>query len=112
MAAGQGLGTLPAAPPLPRIPILQIAMGISVTTFMRENDILTLKLSDDLEDDLLKKVNGKSMAQVGEAKAARLQWNIRDYDLLRNLINRARLAAIKNHGCPYVISHTTTQTDW
>ena len=85
---------------------LQIAMGISLTTFMRETDILTLKLSDDLEDDLLKKVIGKSMAQVGEAKAARLQWNIRDYDLLRNLINRARLAAIKNHGCPYVISHT------
>jgi len=85
---------------------LQIAMGISLTTFMRETDILTLKLSDDLEDDLLKKVIGKSLAQVGDAKAARLQWNIRDYDLLRNLINRARLASIKNHGCPYVISHT------
>ena len=85
---------------------LQIAMGISVTTFMRETDILTLKLSDDLEDDLLKKVIGKSIAQVGEAKAARLQWSIKDYDLLRNLINRARLLSIKNYGCPYVISHT------
>ena len=88
---------------------LQIAMGISLTTFMRETDILTLKLSDDLEDDLLKKVIGKSLAQVGEAKAERLQWNMKDYVLLRNLINRARLAAIKNYGCPYVISHTPKQ---
>ena len=64
---------------------LQIAMGISLTTFMRETDILTLKLSDDLEDDLLRKVIGKSLAQVGEAKAERLQWNIKDYDLLRSV---------------------------
>lgn len=85
---------------------LQIAMGISLTTFMRETDILTLKLSDDLEDDLLRKVIGKSLAQVGEAKAERLQWNMKDYVLLRNLINRARLLSIKNYGCPYVISHT------
>ena len=88
---------------------LQIAMGISVTTFMRETDILTLKLSDDLEDDLLKKVIGKSIAQVGEAKAARLQWSIKDYDLLRNLINRARLLSIKNYACPFVISYTPKQ---
>jgi hypothetical protein len=85
---------------------LQIAMGISLTTFMRETDILTLKLSDDLEDDLLRKVIGKSLSQVGEAKAERLQWNMKDYVLLRNLINRARLLAIKNYACPYVISHT------
>ena len=88
---------------------LQIAMGISLTTFMRETDIITLKLSDDLEDDLLRKVIGKSLAQVGEAKAERLQWNMKDYVLLRNLINRARLLAIKNYGCPYVISHTPKQ---
>ena len=88
---------------------LQIAMGISLTTFMRETDILTLKLSDDLENDLLKKVIGKSLAQVGEAKAERLQWNIKDYDLLRQLVSRARLASIRNYSCPYVISHTPKQ---
>ena len=88
---------------------LQIAMGISLTTFMRETDILTLKISDDLEDDLLRKVIGKSLAQVGEAKAERLQWNIKDYDLLRQLVSKAKVLSLKNYRCPYVISHTPKQ---
>ena len=85
---------------------LQVAMGISLTTFMREGDICSLKLSDNLEDNLLKKVIGKSLSQVGEAKASRLQWNVGSYDLLRQLLQKARESSFKNGACPYVISHT------
>jgi len=87
---------------------LQIAMGMSLTTFMREGDICSLKLSDNLEDNLLKKVIGKSLAQSGEAKASRLQWNVGSYDLLRQLLHKARKSSLRNGACPYVISHTPT----
>jgi len=85
---------------------LQIAMGLSLTTFMRESDICSLKLSDNMEDNLLKKVIGKSLSRFGEAKASRLQWNVGSYDLLRQLLQKAREASLKNGACPYVISHT------
>ena len=86
-------------------PCLQIAMGISLTTFMREGDICSLKLSDNLEDNLLKKVIGKSLQQKGNAKAARLQWDVGNYNLLRQLIGDARELSMKNRRCPYVLNH-------
>ena len=88
---------------------LQVAMGISLTTFMREGDICSLKLSENLEDSLLKKVIGKSEQQKGNAKAARLQWNVANYTLLRQLINTARESSLTNYRCPYVINHTPKQ---
>ena len=84
-------------------------MGISLTTFMRQADICSLKLSANLEKDLLKKVIGKSLNQKGHIKAARLQWDVGNYDLLRQLIHKARELAIKNWGCPYVLSHDFEQ---
>ena len=84
---------------------LQIAMGISLTTFMREGDICSLKLSKNIEDNLLKKTIGKSLSQKGVAKAARLQWDVANYDLLRQLINRARELSLQHRACPFVISH-------
>lgn len=88
---------------------LQIAMGISLLTFMRETDILTLKINEDIENDLLKRVIGKSEQQKGEVKAARLKWDLGNYNLLRKLINRGRELSLKNGRCPYLISHRPLQ---
>src|SRR5690606_27877868 len=84
---------------------LQIAMGISLTTFMRQDDILQLRLKDDLENDLLKKVISKSFHQRGAVSAARLMWDTGNYELLRQLIRRAREMSLKNARCPFVVSH-------
>lgn len=88
---------------------LQIAMGISLTTFMREGDICGLRIDKNLRDNLLRKVIGKSYEQKGSARAARLSWNQTNYELLRQLIARGMELAIKNHGCPFLISHKPKQ---
>lgn len=88
---------------------LQIAMGVSLTTFMREGDICRLKIGDNLRDDLLKKVIGKSYEKRGSAKAARLSWNQTNYELLRQLIARGQRLSLKNGRCPYLISHEPKQ---
>lgn len=90
-------------------PALQIAMGISLTTFMREEDICTLKIDSNLRDNLLERVIGKSLEQRGSAKAARLSWNQTNYQLLRQLISRGLELALKNQACPYIISHMPKQ---
>ncbi|MEM1113221.1 MAG: hypothetical protein AAGI11_15020 [Pseudomonadota bacterium] len=89
-----------------KYPALQIAMGISLVTIMREGDICALQFSEHLEGDLLKKVISKSEGQRGTVGAARLQWSNTRHVLLKRLLARAREEAIKNYGCPYVISHT------
>lgn len=86
-------------------PGLQIAMGISLITFMREGDICALRWSDNVEGDLLKRVIGKSLNQRGSASAARLQWDVGSHDLLKKLLARARELSMKNYRCPAVISH-------
>jgi len=86
-------------------PCLQVAMGISLTTFLREDDILKLRWSSDIEEGLLKKVVGKSLNQRDEIGASRLQWNTNQYELLRQLLKRARELRIKNTTCPFVIAH-------
>lgn len=88
---------------------LQIAMGISLLTFMREGDILDLRLTDHLEGDLLKRVIGKSESQKGSANASRLKWDLANYTLLRQLIQRGRELSLKNRRCPYLISHWPKQ---
>ena len=105
----EGFWKIYAAAGTMNYPCLQIAMGISLTTFMREGDICSLKLSDNLEDNLLKKVIGKSLQQKGNAKAASLQWNIGNYNLLRQLISMARELSLVNRRCPYVINHMPKQ---
>lgn len=85
---------------------LQIAMGISLITFMREGDICSLKLRTHLEGDLLKLVVGKSLAQKGAVGAARLQWDVGNHRLLRGLLARSRELSMRNRRCPFVVSHT------
>ena len=87
---------------------LQIAMGISLLTFMREGDILDLKITEHLEGDLLKRVIGKSESQKG-ANASRLKWDLANYTLLRQLIQRGRELSMRNKRCPYLISHWPKQ---
>ncbi|MEO1082430.1 MAG: tyrosine-type recombinase/integrase [Pseudomonadota bacterium] len=87
-------------------PALQIAMGISLLTFMRESDICTLRLSENVEGELLKRVIGKSLNQRGSASASRLQWDLGNDSFLKALIKRAREEAMRNYRCPFVISHT------
>lgn len=87
---------------------LQIAMGVSLLTFMREGDVLDLKIGDHLEGDLLKRVIGKSESQKG-VSGSRLKWDLANYNLLRQLINRGRELSLKNRRCPYLISHWPKQ---
>lgn len=89
-------------------PGLQIAMGLSLLTFMREGDILSLRF-EHIDEDFLKKTINKSAAQKGHVNATRLQWNMDQYKPLRQLINRARELSLKNQRCPYVISHMPKQ---
>lgn len=86
-------------------PALQIAMGLSLTTFMREADLCSLVLDENVERGLLKKVIGKSLEARGSANAARLQWDGSIHDLVRQLIARARELSLKNYRCPYLLSH-------
>lgn len=88
---------------------LQIAMGISLTTFMREADICSLVIDEHLRDHLLRRVIGKSEAQRGSAHAARLQWDQTNYALLRQLIARGMQLSMKHQRCPYLISHEPKQ---
>lgn len=88
---------------------LQIAMGLSLTTFMREGDICSLKLCTNLESDLLKLVVGKSLAQRGSIHAARLQWDIGNHRLVKSLLAKSRELGLKNYRCPFVISHKPIQ---
>lgn len=90
-------------------PALQIAMGISLITFMREGDICSLIIDENLKDDLLKKVIGKSYAQKGSANAARLSWDQSGDTLLRQLIQRGKELSMKNMRCPNLISHMPKQ---
>lgn len=88
---------------------LQIAMGISLTTAMREGDICSLRIDNDIQGHFLKKAIGKSIAQKGAAKAARLSWRTDNYVLLRQLITRGRELSMKNGRCPFLISHKPKQ---
>lgn len=88
---------------------LQVAMGISLLTFMREGDICDLRLDQDIEENLLQRVIGKSEAQKGSVKASRLKWDLGNYNLLRELIQRSRKLSLKNRRCPFVISHWPKQ---
>lgn len=88
---------------------LQIAMGISLLTFMREGDICALRINSDILDDLLQRVVGKSEAQRGSAQASRLKWDLQNYNLLRRLIQRGRILSLQNRRCPFLISHWPKQ---
>ncbi len=84
---------------------LQIAMGISLTTMMREQDVLALRFDENIDGNFLRKTISKSEAQRGYAKAARLQWDLDRMTSLKALVNRAREESLKNGRCPFLISY-------
>lgn len=86
-------------------PGLQIGMGISRYTGMRESDVCALRFDRNVVDNRLRVIVAKSEAQKGSARAARLEWDLDKHPVLRRLINRARELALQNKACPFIVSH-------
>ena len=84
---------------------LQVAMGLSLVTFMREQDILSLRFDEHCNDGYLQRTISKSEAQRGFARASRLQWNIETHALLKPLLEKAKKTALHNGNCPFLVSH-------
>lgn len=84
---------------------LQIGMGISLTTTMRRGDCCKLTFEHNVVQNHLCQQIGKSHAVHGDL-GANLRWNLREYPLLKHLIDRARILALKHHACPYVLSRS------
>lgn len=83
---------------------LQIAMGLSLVTFMREQDILALRVDTHAKDDTLQTVIAKSAAQKGFTRADRRQWS-KSHKLVQDLIKRGKELSLKNARCPFLVSH-------
>jgi integrase len=91
---------------------LQLAMGISLYTTLREGDICNLRWIEHVVDGELRVVVGKSEAQRGSARAARLSWKLAEHPHLKKLIDRAREVSLQNKRCPFVISHWPKRRVW
>jgi integrase len=91
---------------------LQIAMGISAYTTLREGDICSMRFKKNIVDGKLQVVIQKSESQKGATKAARLSWTLSEHPVLKKLIDRARELALINKGCPFVINHTPKRRAW
>lgn len=87
------------------MPGLQIAMGISLVTALRRDDVCALELEEHAKGDCLRRIVGKSAAQRGQIHAARLEWDLTAQPVLADLIRRARVLSLKHYRCPYVVSH-------
>lgn len=83
---------------------LQLAMGISLYTSLREEDVATLRRKENLVDGRLRVVIGKSEAQLGEIYAARREWILKDHPLLERMIKRCLELCLMNRNCPFLIS--------
>ena len=88
---------------------LQIAMGISLVTSMRREDVCTLKFDEHISTTSLRKTINKSEAQRGAISASHLEFNFADHPLLTQLVNQAKVSSLNNMGCPYLISHRPQQ---
>ncbi|HBX35903.1 MAG TPA: hypothetical protein DEG76_00760 [Pseudohongiella sp.] len=91
---------------------LQIAMEISRYTTLREADICSLRWDKHVVDGKLRVVVGKSLAQRGEVRAERLEWELEEHPILKRSIDRAREMSMKHARCPYVISHRPRRRVW
>lgn len=87
------------------MPGLQVAMGISLITALRREDVCALELEEHARGDCLRRIVGKSAAQRGQIHAARLEWDLTAQPLLAGLIRRARELSLQHFRCPYVVSH-------
>lgn len=83
---------------------LALAMQISYATTLRRGDVLDL-MFDDIVDNGLNVVVGKSMKQRGAYDAARLRWDFNDHPHILELVKQCNMLSIENGNCPYLISH-------
>lgn len=83
---------------------VQIGMGVSLLTSMREGDICSLKLKENIINNRLCKTIQKSEQQRGESAASHLSWHLNQHAQLKKLIARARKLALQNLACPYILS--------
>jgi len=88
---------------------VQVAMGISILTSMREGDICSLRFDANIVDNHLCKTISKSEQQRGESAASHLSWDLDLHGQLKKIIKRARELSLKNLRCPYVVSHAPKQ---
>ena len=88
---------------------VQVAMGISILTSMREGDICSLKFDSNVINNHLLKTISKSEQQRGESAASHLSWDLDRHAQLKKIINRSRELSLKHQRCPYVVSHTPKQ---
>lgn len=91
---------------------LQIAMGISRYTTLRESDVCALRFDQNIVDNNLRVVVAKSVAQKGTARASRLRWNLDEHEPLRKIIYQAKELSRKNDNCPFIVSHRPKRKVW
>lgn len=88
-----------------KYPHVRIAMGISLVTGMREEDICLLKFSENIIDGRLCKTIGKSVGQRGAIKASHHSYDLSTHTLLKPLIDQARELSLKHRRCPFILSY-------
>lgn len=80
---------------------VQVAMGISLLTTLRRQDVVSLQRKH-IQDGFLRVTVSKSEEQRGVIKAARLAWNLKKHPELCRLLKRGLGAAPKL--CPFIVN--------
>lgn len=87
---------------------LSLAMKISLLTTLRRGDICNLT-ADSLVDGKLRVVVSKSHNKLGDARASRLEWDLKVHKDLGRVLNECSELSLRNGRCPYLISHRWRQ---
>lgn len=88
-----------------KYPHVKIAMGISLTTGMREEDICLLRFDTHIIDNRLCTSIGKSVSQRGAMAASHHGYDLTTHAMLRGLIKEARELSLKHRRCPFILSY-------
>lgn len=86
---------------------LVIAMQLSKVTALRLGDICKLTFVDNVRDGCLRIRVGKSFAQHGDIKAARLEWSFEKHPAVAELVKKASLLSSYNYNAPHLVSNRT-----
>lgn len=90
-----------------RLPGVQLAMELSLATFLRRGDLVALTWADNVTPEALRCVVSKSEAKRGRTKAARLAWPLAANPTVKEILRRARELAFANGACPFVLSQAS-----
>ena len=88
-----------------KYPHVKIAMGISLLTGMREEDVCLLRFDTHIIDNRLCLSIGKSVGQRGTIAAAHHGYDLDQHLMLKQIINDARELSLKHRRCPYILSY-------